>query len=116
MAVWKINADERLISNYPRIMPRRNEPHITGAELRLGTVVHSHHYPSRDDMDQMAHLATVGSNEWLDRFRPTPSWLIRYTNGLRIAQLQDLYSTLVKVAYFVWGIKVPLYRVCHIAF
>jgi hypothetical protein len=40
-------------------VPRRNRPHIARTKLCFGIIVHSDHYPPRDDVDEVANLATV---------------------------------------------------------
>src|SRR6516164_2711605 len=78
----EVYADKRFVPNCPRVVPGRNRTHIARAELCLGTVVHSNHDLPRDDMDEVANLATVGPNNRSDTLRPAPSRLICHTHRL----------------------------------
>src|SRR5260370_10703235 len=59
-SISEVDADKRFVRNDPRVVPRRNRPHIARTKLCFGSVVHSDHYPPREDVDEVANLATVG--------------------------------------------------------
>src|SRR5215469_10648364 len=82
--IGEVDADKCFIPHYPSVVPRRNKPHVARAELCFGTVVHSHLDPPREDVDQVANLATVGPNNRFDALRPPPSRLICDADGLGV--------------------------------
>ena len=89
----------------PRVMPRRNRPHIARTKLCFGAVVHSDHYPPRDDVDEVANLATVCPNIRFDTLRPAPSRLMDHALDLDTTQVHDLDLALVKGSCFFRGIS-----------
>jgi len=44
-SISEVDADKRFVPNDPRVVPRRNRPHVARTKLCFGTVVHSDHYP-----------------------------------------------------------------------
>jgi hypothetical protein len=80
-------------------------PHIARTKRCFGTVVHSDHYPPRDDVDEVANLATVGPNGRFDRLRPAPSRLMDHALDLDTTQIHDIDLALVKGSCFFRGIK-----------
>ena len=81
-SISKVDADERFVPKGPRIVPGRNRSHIARTKLCFGSVVHSDHYPPREDVDQVANLATVGPNSRFDTLRPAPSRLMSHAPDL----------------------------------
>ena len=68
-SISEVDAHKRFVPNDPRVVPRRNRPHIARTKLCFGTIVHSDHYPPRDDVDEVANLATVCPNSRFDTLR-----------------------------------------------
>jgi hypothetical protein len=66
VAVEEIDADKRLVSDYPRIMARRNESDVPRSKLSLRTVVHPHLIRSETTwikwLTWQKHLAQVSLN------------------------------------------------------
>ena len=87
----------------PRVMPRRNRPHIARTKLCFGAVVHSDHYPPRGDVDEVANLATVGPNSRFNTLRPAPSRLMDHARDLDTTQVHELDLALVKGSCFFHG-------------
>ena len=61
-SISEVDADKWFVPNDPRVVPRRNRPHIAWTKLCFGPVVHADHYPPRENVDEVANLATVGPN------------------------------------------------------
>ena len=95
-SISEVDADKWFVPNDPRVVPRRNRPHIARTKLCFGTVVHSDHYPPRGDVDEMANLATVGPNSRFNTLRPAPSRLMDHARDLDTTQVHDLDLALVK--------------------
>src|SRR6266446_8894043 len=86
-----------------RPAPGGIDPTLPGPKLCFGTVVHSDHYPPRDDVDEVANSATVGPNSRFDTLRPAPSWLMDHARDLDTTQVHDLDLALVKGSCFFRG-------------
>ncbi len=85
-----MDADKRFVPNDPRVVPRRNRPHIAWTKLCFGTVVHSDHYPPRDNVDDVTNLATVGAEEHLsmdDALPFGPFGDVEITNRMHVMAL-----------------------------
>ena len=84
MEIGEVDADKRFVPNYPRVVPRRNRTHIARAELCFGTVVHSDHYPPRDDMDDaLAEAERWTTERYLPRATTPPQrhWTVKNGPG-----------------------------------
>src|SRR4029077_12534566 len=92
----EVDADKRFVPNGPRVVPRRNRPHIAGTKLCFGTVVHSDHYPPRDDVDEVSNSAAICPNSRFDTLRPAPSRLMDHALDLDTTQVHALDPALVK--------------------
>jgi hypothetical protein len=77
-------------------MTWRDKSDFTRTELRLGTVVHSDHYPTGNHVDEVRNLTTLCSDGWLNAFRPTPTRLICDANNLSVAQVNTSTMPLSK--------------------
>jgi hypothetical protein len=114
-SISEVDADKWFVPNDPRVMPRRNRPHIARTKLCFGAVVHSDHDPPREDVDQVANLATVGPNSRFDTLRPAPSRLMSHAPDLDTPQVHGLDLALVKGSCFFRSIKALFHDLCHVA-
>jgi hypothetical protein len=84
-------------------------------KLCFGSVVHSDHYPPREDVDEVANLATVSPNDRFDTLRPTPSRLMGHAPDLDTTQFHELGLALVKGSCFLRRSKALFHDLCHVA-
>src|SRR2546423_4240350 len=109
----EVYADERLVADDPRVVPRRYRDHVAGPYLGLRPVVHLYPHAAGDDVDEVADLTTVGSRDLLDALRPLPPRLESGAHHLRAAHVENLHRPLVNIARLLRRVETLLQSPCH---
>ncbi len=59
MAALKVKPNVRLISNDPRIVPRREQLRVAWTYFALRAIIHAHMQATRNTIVEMGHFATL---------------------------------------------------------
>src|SRR5580704_1473970 len=107
-SIRQIDTYKGFVANNPRIMTWGDKSDVTRTELRLGTVVHSDHYPAGNHIDEVRNRTTLCPHGRLNAFRPAPTRLICDADNLNVTQVNNLNFTFIKVPNLFGSIKALL--------
>src|SRR4051794_22861559 len=92
----ELERDEPLVAHDPGIMAGLDDVRRARTDLQLGAVVMFDRHVPRVHNPDVARLATLGSSDGLDAFRPSPPGLEREPRGRRRAKAHHVDLRLVE--------------------